>query len=83
MIERCMNKKEMKNKKYRKVKIFTSDMIYLFEEYKKKFNFKFKNVKKYYAVHSAYVSFLFMYRTLNCYEKLNISRYLFLFRPDY
>ena len=44
MIERCMNKKKMKNKKYRKVKIFTSDIIYLFKEYcKKKLKFKNKN----------------------------------------
>ncbi len=33
MIERCTNKEKMKNKKYRKVKIFTSDIIKLFKEY--------------------------------------------------
>ena len=27
MIKRCTNKKKMKNKKYRKVKTFTSDCI--------------------------------------------------------
>ena len=32
MIERCTNMKKMKNKKYRKVKMFTSDIISLFKE---------------------------------------------------
>ena len=35
----------MKNKKYRKVKIFTSDIIKLFKEYCKKIKFKNKTVK--------------------------------------
>jgi len=32
-IERSMNKKKMKNKKYRNVKIFSSDIIKIFKEY--------------------------------------------------
>ena len=33
MIERCLNKKKMKNKKYRNVKIFASAIISLFKKY--------------------------------------------------
>ena len=31
MIERCLNKKKMKNKKYRNLKIFLSDNIQIFK----------------------------------------------------
>ena len=43
MIERCTNKKKMKNKKYRNVKLFSSDTIQIFKEYCKKIiNLKIK-----------------------------------------
>ena len=43
MIERFTNKKKRKNKKYRKVKIFTSDIIYNYLNIVKNIlNFKIK-----------------------------------------
>ena len=42
-----MNKKKMKNKKYRNVKIFSSDIIKIFKEYFQNIqNLKIKNAKK-------------------------------------
>ena len=46
MIERCMNKKKLKNKKYRNVKIFfLISCKYLKNIVKKKLKFKINNVK--------------------------------------
>jgi len=46
MIERWLNKKKLKDKKYRNVKIFASDIIQLLKNIVKNFKFKNKYVKK-------------------------------------
>ena len=46
MIERWLNKKKLKDKKYRNVKIFASDIIQLLKNIVKNLKFKNKYVKK-------------------------------------